>query len=243
MSKRRGFTLLELAAVIALIGVLAAILLPALARARETARRTSCMNNLAQLSVALHVYAQEHDGQLPWSGGNGNADCLVAFCKEYVLEDKLFICPSDAHAEPEFYMVREARLDFEDSARVSYDYMGAYTKSPIRLPEDMKPVPRIPVLWDISYSGLGVESFNHVPGGCNVLFLDGSIEFISYGDFSDNGMPFAPDCIEYDPPADVITLQAQEEAKKQAESQGGGRQRSGPFSVESGAILHKFGKK
>lgn len=243
MSKRRAFTLLELAAVIALIGVLAAILLPALSRAREAARRASCMNNLAQLGVAFHIYAQEHDGQMPWSGGNGNADCLVTFCKEYVLEDKLFACPSDAHAGPEFYMVREARLDFEDSARISYDYMGAYTTAPIQLPEDMKPIPRIPLMWDTAYKGFSLESFNHVPGGSNVLFLDGHVDFISYGDFSDDGMPCAPEQIEYVSPYDVLESQAEEEAEKEAEAQGGGRQRSGPFSFESGAFLPKLQKK
>jgi prepilin-type N-terminal cleavage/methylation domain-containing protein len=62
---RRGFTLIELLVVIAIVGLLAALLLPVLSRTKESGRRTVCLNNLRQLAVATHLYASEHDGQLP----------------------------------------------------------------------------------------------------------------------------------------------------------------------------------
>lgn len=62
---RYGFTLLELLIVITIISILAAILLPALARAREAAYRISCANNLRQLGLVFHMYATEHNGMLP----------------------------------------------------------------------------------------------------------------------------------------------------------------------------------
>ncbi len=67
--RRVGFTLIELLVVIAIIAILAAILFPVFARARDRARQTTCLSNVRQISLALMMYAQDHNETYPRTGG------------------------------------------------------------------------------------------------------------------------------------------------------------------------------
>lgn len=75
-NRRQAFTLIELLVVIAIIAILAAILFPVFARAREQARKTTCVSNLKQIGLGLLMYAQDYDETFPWlmQDGRNNDD-------------------------------------------------------------------------------------------------------------------------------------------------------------------------
>lgn len=97
---RKAFTLIELLVVIAIIAILAAILFPVFAQAREAARKTACLNNLKQMGTGLLMYSQDYDEELPpaWIGypsvpfpGYGRWMDVV---QPYVKNTQIFSCPS-----------------------------------------------------------------------------------------------------------------------------------------------------
>ena len=110
--KRRGFTLIELLVVMAIIAILAAMLMPALRRAREAARRTSCLNNLKEIGVGLSQWEKDHS-ELPvhcnawpryaineWQNQEMvplSYDSWANLWPGYIGSAGLFYCPSDTN--------------------------------------------------------------------------------------------------------------------------------------------------
>lgn len=101
--KRQGFTLIELLVVIAIIAILAAILFPVFAKAREKARQSNCASNVKQIATGLQMYYQDYDEQLPggyavnWDGTytiGGYVDPIAPYLKN----TQIFKCPSDGLA-------------------------------------------------------------------------------------------------------------------------------------------------
>jgi prepilin-type N-terminal cleavage/methylation domain-containing protein/prepilin-type processing-associated H-X9-DG protein len=96
MQSRKAFTLIELLVVIAIIAILAAILFPVFAQAREKARQTSCLSNMKQLATAIQMYTQDYDEVLPYACPDHWWGTIWGVnLQPYIKNEQILRCPSD----------------------------------------------------------------------------------------------------------------------------------------------------
>jgi prepilin-type N-terminal cleavage/methylation domain-containing protein len=150
-SLHRGFTLIELLVVIAVIAILAGLLLPALSSAKAKAKRTTCLNNLKQINLAVQLYAGDNHDMLPAvsdtvvNGFKTNSFQIVYkdLVKSYAglqgassPQDKLFTCPADTFFYNDWVFVPDGWHNqyYSDHSSYGYNGLGGTTSPPPTVP-------------------------------------------------------------------------------------------------------------
>ena len=106
-----AFTLIETLVVAGVVVLLAALLYPVFARARERGNRTVCQSNLHHISLAMQLYVQDFDGSYPGDAGNGTGwETLIL---PYVKDPKTFRCPTLGHPTPALASSQRDRGDYD----------------------------------------------------------------------------------------------------------------------------------
>lgn len=204
----KGFTLVELLVVIAVVGVLAALLLPALGRAKEKSRFSACLSNLRQVNLSIRLYAEDNADDLPvLPTPNPYPNGVGAYYKQLVKgnlgltgpaspRERVFICPSDRILQSQVghaftsYTFNGYELGPGTIARITGKKLSA-----IRIPSKGVLVGEWPAFFGGSWHPPMNQSY---PNARDVLsFVDGHAGFTKiYWD----GVPDSQPC-KYEPPA------------------------------------------
>ena len=201
LTRWQGFTLIELLVVISIIALLIAILLPALAQARESARVTHCLNAMRQYGLGVEMYLADHDDILPQQNPSldmfgyvetpGWRVSMTGYVEESLMRMEVDPqrCPS---VQPNHYADPEQDGYWRDQAtNVGHLRLTATSNWPTR-PANVREIRRhdkAPVVYEIwawlhtlpEWSGPGSGAWQTLPntheGGRTMLFLDGHAEF------------------------------------------------------------------
>lgn len=225
MASRRAFTLVELLVVIAIIAILAALLLPVLSGTKSKAQRTVCLNNLKQINISVHMYADDSSDAFPPATNHPPASftAYTVLLKSYAGADssteraKLFACPADTfyYAQDVNYVSQsqhaQARFYYSSYAFNGGNFLAGNLPSPrwpgiagrkltsVREPIRTVLVLEFPALLPYSWhKPIGTPPCNNAKD--TVSFVDGHVSFIKmYWDTAKS--PNHIEAWQYDPPS------------------------------------------
>jgi prepilin-type N-terminal cleavage/methylation domain-containing protein/prepilin-type processing-associated H-X9-DG protein len=202
-TKQRGFTLVELLVVIAISAILASLLLPAMAKAKERGKQTFCINSERQQALAVFMYTDDHEGMLPpvayqVAGGITNWPVLL---DPYLKTVQVHFCPTDAQAKTNSYGLNElAFVDLTDEDSGPPNRLNSFKKPSTTVmigdlgtgddfttlrPDTLKMVAPSS---DINDDKDARPAARH-SGKCDLGFMDGHAGFMTLGRFYTNQTP------------------------------------------------------
>lgn len=204
---RHAFTLVELLIAIGIIAILSSLFLAAVGRARETARRTMCLNNLRQVHDLFHLYAMDNDGRVPigyrsvskqynsmmFSATSGGRWVLfgLLYSGGYMKDRRVFFCPSETNDK---FRLDTPQNPWPLHVTPNANIQAGYAARPDRqIPDDLANVPpgfSLPKLMDFGAQAVFADLTSsrarvlarHRDGN-NVLYGDGLARWVPLSDF------------------------------------------------------------
>jgi prepilin-type N-terminal cleavage/methylation domain-containing protein/prepilin-type processing-associated H-X9-DG protein len=212
-ASRGGFTLIELLVVIAIISILAGILFPTFARAREAARQTACRSNLKQISTALMMYSEDYDESLTpafYSDGT-NFTYWPAMLNPYVKNGALYKCPSDSNAQNTLDTTSPAAMAADTQVSYGFNWisLSGISLAGIQKPSDTvgyvdcgnfaaAPNPTPPAAQ--IFPNRAIARHNEM---VDIAFMDGHVKALRYEKLNETGADEDGQPLSITPPADI----------------------------------------
>lgn len=161
---RKAFTLIELLVVVVIMGILLALIMPAIGMARESGRRSLCVSNMRQCYAWLMIYADEHDGKFPISSNPSDFDLASSPYPSYIEDYGILICPGS----------KDTKWVSGQFLPNNVSYM--YNNSNLNVDSQSDTILGADKVTNADNSTLS-DSDNHKKYGVNVMYVDGHVKW------------------------------------------------------------------